>query len=49
MRNDLEKMAVVGVARWIEVMARLFAHVMAGEVKTFSGEQLAGAWEWIKA
>jgi hypothetical protein len=48
-KNDLEKLAVVGAAKWIEVLTRLFAHVMPGEVKTFSGEQLAAAWEWIKA
>jgi hypothetical protein len=40
---------VVGAAKWIEVMTKLFAHVMPGEVKTFPGEQLAAAWEWIKA
>jgi hypothetical protein len=48
-KNDLEKLAVVGAAKWIEVMTRLFAHVMPGEVKTFPSEQLAAAWEWIKA
>jgi hypothetical protein len=48
-KNDLEKLAVVGAAKWIEVMTKLFAHVMTGEVKTFPGEQLAAAWEWIKS
>lgn len=48
-KNELEKLAVVGAARWIEVMTKLFAHLMEGEVKTFSSEQLDAAWEWIKA
>jgi hypothetical protein len=48
-KDDLEKTAVVGAAFWIEMLTTMFAHVMQGEVKTFPGEQLDAAWEWIKA
>ena len=47
-KNELEKMALVGAAAWLEVMTRLFANLMEGAVKTFANEQLADAWEWIK-
>jgi hypothetical protein len=48
-KNDLERMAIVGAARWIEVLTKFFANLMEGEVKTFAGEQLADAWDWIKS
>jgi hypothetical protein len=41
-------MVVVGGRKWIEVMVKLFAQFMAGEVRTFPDEQLQEAWEWIK-
>ena len=48
-KDEFEKMAVVGGGMWVDVLAQLFSNFMAGEVKTFSGEQLAGGWEWIKS
>lgn len=48
-RADFEKVALVGGPKWIELAAKLFAPLMKGDVKTFSGDQLAEAWEWIKS
>lgn len=48
-KNDLEKVAVVGASGWVQVMAKLFSQFLEGEMKSFAGEQLAAAWEWIKA
>jgi hypothetical protein len=48
-RNDFEKMALVGGPKWIELMMKLFAPLMQGEVKIFAGDQLPQAWEWLKA
>jgi len=48
-KNDFEKMAIVGGRRWIEVMMELFAHFMPGDSKTFTGEQLQEAWDWIRS
>ncbi|MDD2901543.1 MAG: STAS/SEC14 domain-containing protein [Syntrophales bacterium] len=48
-KNDLERMAVVGAVKWIEVMTKLFSKFIEGEMQTFASEQLAAAWEWIKA
>ena len=48
-KDDFEKMAIVGGRKWIDVMVKLFAHLMKGEVKTYSSEQLQEAWEWIRA
>ena len=41
-------MAVVGGPKWIELIMKLFAPLMQGDVKNFSGEQLSKAWEWIR-
>jgi len=46
-RNDFEKIAVVGGPRWVEWCAKLSAHLMSGEIKTFSTGDLEKAWEWI--
>lgn len=48
-QDKCEKIAVVGGSSWIERGTRLFAHVLKGEVRTFPAEELAAAWEWIKA
>ena len=48
-KNDFEKMAIVGGPKWIELIMKLFAPLMKGEVKTFSAGQLSKAWEWISA
>lgn len=48
-KDNFEKLAVVGGAKWIEVGVKLFSHFMKGEVKTFPAEQLAAAWDWLKA
>jgi hypothetical protein len=48
-RNDLEKMAIVGGPKWIELITKLFAPLMEGDVKTFPGNQLPQAWEWIRS
>jgi hypothetical protein len=47
-KNAFEKIAIVGGRRWIEVMMELFTHLMPGDAKTFKGEELQGAWDWIK-
>jgi len=46
-RNDIEKMALVGGQKWIEMLTKLFAHFMAADVKTFPAESLEEAWDWI--
>lgn len=48
-RNDFEKFAVVGGKRWVEWGAKLGALFMHTELRTFSGDQLPEAWEWINA
>ena len=48
-RNDFEKLAVVGGARWVEWATKIASHFMKGEVKTFSEEQLQEGLNWIKS
>ena len=48
-KNDIEKMALVGGQKWIEVMVKVFVHFMPGDAKIFSGEELQEAWAWIEA
>lgn len=47
-KDDFDKVAVVGGVKWIEWAVKLFARLMKGEVKTYSPEQLAEAWAWIR-
>ncbi len=47
-RDDFEKMAMVGAPAWIDAVAKLFAHFVSGEVRTFLREHLAEAWIWIQ-
>ncbi|AFM24638.1 STAS/SEC14 domain-containing protein [Desulfomonile tiedjei] len=48
-RNDFEKLAVVGGAKWIEWATKIASHFMKGEVRTFSEAQLKEALEWVRA
>ena len=48
-KNDIEKMALVGGQKWIEVLMKVFVHFMPGDARTFSGEELQEAWAWIEA
>ena len=48
-RNYFEKLAVVGGPRWVEWATKTASHIMKGEVKTFSEEQLQEALDWIKS
>lgn len=47
-RDDFERMAIVGAPTWIELSLKLLAPLMQGDVKAFSGAQLAEAWEWLR-
>jgi hypothetical protein len=48
-RNDFEKLAVVGGANWIEWGTKLAKHLMSGEVRTYSEDQLQEALEWLQS
>jgi SpoIIAA-like len=48
-RNDFEKIAVVGGPGYVEWGTKIAAHLVGGEVKTFSDEQLQEAWTWVKS
>lgn len=48
-KDDFEKMAIVGGPKWIELIVKLFAPLMTGDVETFSWDQLPKAWNWIKS
>jgi SpoIIAA-like len=48
-RNDFEKLAVVGGAKWVEWCTKIGSHFMKGEVKTFPEEHFQEALDWIRA
>lgn len=48
-RNDFEKLAVVGGARWVEWATKIGAYFMEGEVKTFPEARLTEALDWVRA
>ena len=48
-KDDFEKIAMAGGPQWMQLSLKLFAPLMQGEVRVFSGGQLPEAWEWIRA
>lgn len=48
-RTDFEKIAVVGGPAWVEWCIKLSWFLMKGEIRTFRRDQLAAAWEWVRA
>jgi hypothetical protein len=48
-RKEFDKVALVAAAKWMEAGMKLFSPLMKGELKSFPREQLAAAWEWLKA
>jgi hypothetical protein len=48
-KDDLQKIAVVGGSWRLRLELKLVTPFMAGEVRTFSPEELAAAWTWVGA
>jgi hypothetical protein len=48
-RNDFDKLALVGGAKWMEWLTKLCAKLISGETKTFPLEQIQEAWAWLKS
>ncbi len=48
-KDDFERMAIVGGPKWVELLMKLFAPLMEGDAKTFSGDHLQEAWNWIRS
>jgi len=46
--NDLERIAIVGDAKWNEVAARTLNRLAYGEAEHFAKDEIAGAWVWIR-
>ncbi|MGA7576614.1 MAG: STAS/SEC14 domain-containing protein [Desulfobaccales bacterium] len=47
-RRVFEKLGLAGAPFWADILLKLFAHFMPGEVRTFLREYLAEAWLWIQ-
>ena len=48
-KSDFEKVAVVGGPKWAEWCTKIASHLVAGEIKTYSADQLDDAWSWVQA
>ncbi len=48
LRDNLEKVAVVGGSFLINLQIRLGAALMGGEVQTFANSELEEAWDWVR-
>jgi SpoIIAA-like len=48
-RKDFEKLAVVGGPKWSGWAISIGGHLLTGEVKVFSGDQLRVAWDWVRS
>lgn len=46
-RADFAKLAVVGGPRWVDWCMKLSAWIMEGDVRTFDGDRLGDALDWI--
>lgn len=46
--NDLERVAIVGGAKWSHVAANTLNRLTCGEAEHFSAEELAWAWVWVR-
>jgi SpoIIAA-like len=48
-RADFDRIAMVGASALEECCARLAGFLIKGEIRTFRQDQLAQAWEWLRA
>lgn len=48
-KDDFAKLAVVGGPRWVEWCMKLSSWLMEGEVRSFDGNELQEARDWINA
>ena len=46
-RNDFEKVAVVGGAKWIQWGTKMASHLIKGEVKVFEMDELQTGIAWL--
>jgi len=46
--NDLERIAIVGGAKWSHAAANTLNRLAHGEAEHFSAAELAGAWVWVR-
>jgi hypothetical protein len=47
-RRDFDKVAIVGPPTWEEWCAKLANLLIAGEIKTFTRDELSDAWTWLR-
>ncbi len=48
--EKFDKIALVGGPRWIDWTTKIVGHFMKDtEVRTFEGDQLDEAWQWVEA
>lgn len=43
----IERLAVVGDQRWLEIWLKLASHLVPPVVRHFHGDELAAAWAWL--
>ena len=48
--NDkFDKIALVGGPKWMEWTTQVCGHFIKAEMKTFEGDQLDEAWQWLES
>jgi hypothetical protein len=48
-RRDFDKVAIVGAPTWEQWCAKLVNLLTAGEIKTFTRDELSTAWTWLRS
>ena len=46
--NDLERIAIVGDAKWNAIAAHTLNRIAYADAEHFSTDEIAGAWVWIR-
>jgi len=46
--DKFDKLALVGGPAWVDWTANISRHFVKAEIRTFTADELAAAWEWIE-
>ena len=47
--DKFDKIALVGGPKWVDWTSKVCGHLVSAEVKTFDGDALGDAWQWLDA
>jgi len=45
--EKFDRIALVGGPKWVDWTSKVFGHMVDAEIRTFEGDQLDEAWNWL--